>query len=303
MAGRKVALRLHAWQGEGRYRDADTLAPFQGYFVYSRADSTLLLTTEPAEAAPPSLPKGAAPASLEVLLEPLAGADGRLPAAASFRLGAAAYADHGLGPEDEPMPTSPGRSGGLVAARAGRGLRSDVLHLRPGLHVWKIAWSGLTEGRREGRLRDSALDLPRGMVLRAAAVSSPEPMVLATGSELALSGLAGDTLVLWAAPPGAWSPGDPVPELAPRPLRLAVSFHPGPGGAVLSVILPEAAGLRAVVHTADARGRAFLERARLAPGRHAFRLGGDLPKGLLFVTLEFPGAKGTRRMVLKSVHP
>jgi hypothetical protein len=309
---------LHEYAGNGSYVDADTLEPWKGYFVLSDIDTTVRLSARGSE--PPGSPKSAAariqapPArGLKVLFEPVAYADGSSPAPIGLRLGAAAYARDGLSREDEAMPTAPGQGAYLAAMRGGRGLRTDVIGLHPegpgreGLHAWKIAWAG-TRGAAPGgepaRLKLTGLDLPEGSLLWAAAPSwhlgkSGNPgnaRRLSVGEIVEVPDLDGDTLAIWAASTGQWSPGDPIPGLAPAPTALAAGLKWGSQGGMLTLDLPRSSGVIASVYAVDGRCAARLKRDRLAPGRHVLPLPGiGRTQGLLFVVLDFPGVHGSQR--------
>ena len=322
---------LHAYTGDGRYADADTLEPWKGYFVHANVDTILYLTSR-AASAPKSgaasafasssgAGSGAAPGAgaIQIVLEPVPAADGSVPAPIHLRLGAAGYAVDALAREDEPMPTAPGQGAFLAAARGGRGLRTDVIGFRAGgIHAWKIAWSAKPGGsagtapspafgnadapEASARLNLTRVDLPEGMLLWASAPSWQSPRRLYLRQDVEISALEGDTLAVWAAPAAVWSPGDPIPGLAPIPARLSADLHWVRGAGELRVDLPKASGLIASVYSVEGRCAARLETGRLAPGRHVFGLPGTgAAKGILFVRLEFPGGAGFARMVLRAL--
>lgn len=299
---------LHGYAGEGMYGDVDSLEPWKGYFVFSKVDTVLdLAPVSPVTPKPAAGRLWAMAPFIHIVLEPIPGRDGALGAAACLRLGASGYAVDGLGIEDEPMPLSPIRTFTLAAARGGRSLRTDLIGYRDGsTHVWKLVWAGSRNRLPESaRFRVAALHLPEGMSLWAASPLARHALPLTLESALEILGDEADTLVIWAAPTGSWREGDPVPGLAPRPALRSVAFAAGPEGWELHVDQPDVSGLRAAVHTADGRCMALLERARLAPGRHVLRLAqtGSAPRGLLLVTVDFPGLPGRTRMILKSVLP
>lgn len=299
---------LHGYAGEGMYGDVDSLEPWKGYFVFSKVDTVLDLDpASPVTPKPAAARLGAMAPFIHIVLEPIPARDGSLGAAASLRLGASGYAVDGLGIEDEPMPLSPIRTFTLAAARGGRCLRTDLIGYRGGsTHVWKLVWAGSRNRLPESaRFRLAALHLPEGMSLWAASPLARHALPLTLESALEILGDEADTLVIWAAPTGSWREGDPVPGLAPRPALRSATFTAGPEGWELHVVQPDVSGLRAVVHTVDGRRMALLERVRLAPGRHVLHLAqtGSAPKGLLLVTVDFPGLPGRTRMILKSVLP
>ena len=170
-----------------------------------------------------------------------------------------------------------------------------------------MVWAGAKKGLPGvAKLRLSDLRLPEGMSLWSASPMGMQAAELTPGASLEMFGDAADTLAVWVAPTGSWKEGDPIPGLGPRPGRLRASFAAATGGGELHIDLPEAAGLRAAVHTAAGRRLALVERARLAPGHHVFRVAADhgaLPRGLLLVTIELPGSRRSSRLVLKSVLP
>jgi hypothetical protein len=322
---------LHQYVGDGEYVDADTLEPWKGYFVFSRADTVLELgagliagqgiagpaarfaashgTLSASRSAAAKAPFPNRETSiLSLIFEPSGPPAGGRGGGASclpapLRLGAATYAADGAGVEDEPMPSAPGNGRGLAAARSGRRLRTDLLGYREGrIHAWKIAW--MTAGAGEeapARLRLASLRLPAGSALWAASNLGGPAVALDSGTVLELSGHAADTLVVWASPLGLWREGDPVPGLGPRPAALKASYAIGPRGGELSLALPEAARVRARVHRADGRRLAGLDRSLLSPGHHVLPLGGRAQAfhGLLFIALEVDAGRGAVRKVLK----
>jgi hypothetical protein len=299
---------LHAYAGGGSYSDADTLLPWKGYFVFSRADTTVRLTGAPPGLAKRAFPsRDAVPNPIRIALEPRPYADGAAPAPAALRLEAAAYAEDGLGREDEPMPGTPERPAGVAAIRDGRGLRTDLLRFVPGRTVvWKLAWSGARGGPASGaRFRLAGLGMPEGMSLWAASAMRPGAAELSRGAELRMQGDAADTLVIWAGPAGSWREGDPVPGLGPLPALRAAGLARGASGLELRLDLPAAAGVKAALHAADGRRIGDWESPRLAPGRHAIPLA--LPRsrsrGLILVTVEFADAGGVSRRAFKAFLP
>lgn len=301
---------LHAYAGGGNYGDADTLQPWKGYFVFSDADTTVRLTGTPPGLAKRVFPSRFVPANpIRLLLEPQPDPDGAAPAPAALRLEAAAYAEDGLGREDEPMPGMPARAAGVAAIREGRGLRTDLLRFEPGRTVvWKLAWSGGSrqDGPASGaRFRLSDLGMPAGMTLWGASALRPGAAELSQGSELRLEGGAADTLVLWAGPAGSWREGDPLPGLGPLPARRASSLARGASGLELRLDLPAAAGVEAALYSADGRRIGYWRSPRLAPGRHAVPLA--LPRassrGLILVTVDITDAGGASRRAFKALLP
>lgn len=141
--------------------------------------------------------------------------------------------------------------------------------------------------------------------MRAMGAFAATSFLVEEGASLEISGEASDTLVLWAAPKGSWKEGDPVPGLSPRPAARSLAFRDGPDGGYLWLALPDASALRVRAHGADGRRLASVEKGRLAPGYHAIPLApaGSMPRGLLFVTVEFPGSPDGYRTVLKVLRP
>lgn len=301
---------LHTHAGGDSYADADTLEPWKGYFVYSRSDTSLALSPE-GPLRVDAVAKAASRAArggpfIQLVLDPVPDTDGVSPSTVSLRLGAAGYAEDGLAIEDEYLPFAPRRVEALAAIRGKRGLRTDLIAYRPaGMHVWKVAWHGGDALHTLGRLRLSHLEIPEGFEVRAASRSSNGTVLLAVGGEVALSGDAGDTLVLWSAPKGNWRDGDPIPGLSPLPWKRGLTFQDGLGGGRLRLALPEAATVFIRIHAADGRTLGKLSGLRLAAGNHAL----SLPilhgpsRGLILVTVDFQGPSSASRSVLKLLRP
>ena len=115
----------------GSYVHSDSLEPWRGYFVYSKAAADTVMELGSRAAQAPSLSKSAADGTIS-----LAFGLGR----ADLRLGAAKSAADGLGVEDEPRPPSPNdRAPKLWSSRGALRLETDLLHLEPGsLYAWKV---------------------------------------------------------------------------------------------------------------------------------------------------------------------
>lgn len=286
----------------GKYIDADTLKPWQGFFVYAKQDMVLELWPVGAAHKVSSGAGHGAGLALHAVLEP---APGRWSqgAVSRLRLGAAAYARDGIGLEDEPAAPAAGASGSLALGGTAGGLRTDLVGWRgAGEYAWKLAWTNGT-GKRPplARVRVAELALPAGMSLWAVSPLRKMAERVAAGSELEILGDAADTLMFWAAPAGRAFPGGAGFSERPRS-RTAVWLRDGSGGR-LRIALPEVAGLRAECRDLAGRHLALVERVALAAGYYEFELGARPAAGLRIVTVVFRGGTGPERIILKIAGP
>jgi hypothetical protein len=289
---------LHAWDAAaGAYAHAEVLEPWRGYFAYyygSRDTVIALLEKAPVPPADSAAAKRAAGTGLDLRLAWPGGAD--------VRLGAAAGAADGLGPEDEARPPALDPAGTrLFSDRAGARLETDIARWRPGaVYAWTVVAGLSSRAASPSRARDgnpdatpslsaSAEALPPGYaawaVSRSRGLRFPLP-----GPGLAASvpwhpGYA-DTLEVLAGPAAALEARLAGVPLQPGPF--AARALPSPSGYVLALDLPAAARVRLALYSVD--GRAVEDRSLSLPaGRYRLPGGARPAPGLYVLRLSLAG--------------
>ncbi len=264
---------------------SDTLRPWIGYFVYYYGDgeTDVLLYTDAAKR--PAAKQSALPAEgdgMDMSLE--------LARHTPIRLGARTWAQDGAGSEDEPVLPPLDTRFSAWSQRGKRHLMTDLVRYTPGevLH-WNVILADSARGATApgtsgtGNLRVAPISLPTGYEAWAVSTVRGMKFRMAPGDELPLSGLAGDTLSIYAGPAEKLSSIGELARAVTRVERFAFALEKQAGAAFLRLELPTASNIEATVWSAQGRMLAQARPGSLNPGVYRLRLqrGTDAQVGFL----------------------
>lgn len=278
------------------YVETESLKPWRGYYVYNHLEDTVIAL---------------APRPISVLAMKKEGAVNRIQLSMGWgmsrilRLGADWTSSEGLGVEDE--FSLPQRNKGLfmAAMRQGRALSSDWVRLdQNGIQEWKVAMGGT--GDSLPPLKVLAQDLPAGYETWAVSPARAMKFRIESGTEIAASGLAQDTLLIYSGPKEKMAGFSLLKNLAvaAAPLDLRVSARDGGFGMLMT--LPSRAKVHAVVWGLDGTRKGDLALGPLSEGFYRFSWASDfrsggrrLAPGMYFLSLEIQGAGLNTRLTRK----
>src|SRR5690606_37256226 len=173
--------------------ESRVLKPWRGYFVYSFVprDTLVDLLREPKQ---PALVAKKTSAHNNGYTLSLGWGSAR-----ALQLGADGFSTDGLGMEDEFSLPRPQSGPFMRAMREGRGLMRDGVRMeRDGILAWKVALDG--DGDSLAPIRILGHELPEGYETWAASQSRSMKFKIENGAEISSSGLAQDTLLVYAGP-------------------------------------------------------------------------------------------------------
>lgn len=255
---------LRSWDGSD-YRLADTLRPWEGYYVYNHGADTVIRVGLGA----PGVPKPAAKASAgesggsgpSGILSLTLGSGSGLP----LEMGAASFAGMGIGREDEPLPPSRGGAGAWLE-RAGRSLATDYIPASGGK---ALGWSLVAQGKLAGyRMEEIASALPQGFQAWAVSPARRMKYRLDGGGGFPVTGT--DTLAIYvgSAAQLAALPDWNLSRESPPDLRQ--SLRSLGGGLELILSLPAPARVEVRIWSPQGRRLAHLDAGKVGEGRHVW---------------------------------
>ncbi len=290
---------LNHWNPQtASYTYPDSLEPWRGYFVYSyaTADTTVRLLARPPDK-PILLKKESAANRVELRVQ--------LEQETPIWLGAAPFADDGLGIEDE--FSLPKRSGATSAwaVRGSTALQTDMVHFAPGeLLRWRIVLAGKATGDSLPAIRITKAILPGGYEAWAFSRSRNMKFPLPDGATVSLSGLSRDTLEILAGPAAKMAGIADFRNLT-RLEKLNLSAIPMDGDFQVSLQIPGLSRIRLSVWNLQGQRLGELNPGRLAEGRYRFTFSQDfghkgrnrLSSGMYFLLAEIRDDKESHRLV------
>ncbi|MDB5106888.1 MAG: hypothetical protein JWP91_4577 [Fibrobacteres bacterium] len=291
------------------YIQVDSLDPWIGYFVYyyGTRDTVIQVYTDPSRrgSAKSGAGEGAEnPTTMSATVSEGVGISLDFGKSTPLFLGAMAWAQDGVGSEDEPELPAWGRSMAAWSQREGRHLVSDQVRFHSGgISQWKVVLedaakeTGGTAG--PGKIKVVEGVLPLGYQAWAVSGSRGMKFRLEPGMEVPLSGLARDTLTVYAGPLAKL---DAIPELSTAVAsveRFAYDLEKGPNGTVLRVALPWNSGLEAEIWSASGRLLAASSPGRLTPGIYRFPLSRGTGSQAGFLKIRLRGESGQREFSRK----
>jgi concanavalin A-like lectin/glucanase superfamily protein/uncharacterized protein DUF2341/chitobiase/beta-hexosaminidase-like protein len=262
---------LRGFDGTG-YTHADSLRPWEGYYVWYEGGDTVVRVGPGLARAGESAKRGAGIESAYGGAPPSTGGlhlafrDG----SERLELGAAGYARKGLGIEDERLPPSLSRETGTWLVREGRRLSTDYVAWNPeAVLSWTVAAQGKPQGYPSGnRLRLETADLPEGHQAWAVSPARGMKYRLLPGADIPLAG--DDTLFIHAGTPEALAKLGDLIRGREAAGDFACALRSAAGGLELRVNLPSAARLDVRVWTANGSEAGGLKGIFAAAGSHTW---------------------------------
>ncbi|MDB5049355.1 MAG: hypothetical protein JWO30_2426 [Fibrobacteres bacterium] len=259
------------------YVQCDSLEPWRGYFVnyFGSRDTIVTLFTDASKRPAPKT--AAAPArggnrSVDLNLD--------IGRTMPLNLAAQTDAQDGIGAEDEPDMPALKRNFAAWSQRGRRHLITDVIHFTAGEPLrWNIvvadSGSRVNGTVGSGKLRVLEGTLPPGY--QAWAVSGTRGMKfrLEAGTEMPLSGMAGDTLSVYAGPLEKLAGISEFAHAVMSVDKFACNLERGPNGRTLRLALPAAANVDVSVWAPSGKLLATLHPGRLAPGIYRLPFAAD----------------------------
>ena len=279
------------------YREAESLLPWRGYFVYNNlGDTTVKLSPRPLVQGA-GFGKFGAVAKVQLSLGWGAG---------TLRLGADWTSSDAVDMEDE--TALPGRGGmTLNALREGHSLVTDWIHMeRDGIQQWQVAMG--SAGDSLPPLRIGEQELPEGFEAWAISPSRGMKFLLEPGHEVPASGLAEDTLTIVSGPREKLARLGLLRNLAVAAPNLDLKVAATPDGFRMAVGLPARARIHAVLWSISGDRLGELVLGPLSGGSYRFDFAGDfrgrparLSPGMYFLSLEVKGQGVNARLARKVV--
>jgi hypothetical protein len=244
------------------WHQTDTLEPWIGYFVYSywQTDTVITAYADAAKRKAAKIAAGDDPAH-GIGLSFSAGAS------AMLRLGARAWADDGLGPEDEPDPPAWGDRWSAWAQRGSSHLLTDLVRFQPGAVArWQVVLGPGKAGSAAAVLNVRQGDLPAGYEAWAVSRTRGLKFPLTAGAAIPVSTDAPDTLSILAGPSEALAAVGELSRAGTQVNAFAFGLESVAGKSFLRVDLPWTGAVEASVWTLSGRRLATARPGILLPG-------------------------------------
>ncbi len=257
------------------YAQVDSLEPWVGYFVYyyGARDTTVTLLTDASK----RLPKSAAESPDAAHSVAIALDFGRPD---PLYLGARSWAEDGVGAEDEPDLPAFQRTFSAWSQRGKGRLLTDLVKFGSGeLMHWNVV---LDDAAREGgslsgvsTIKVLEGSMPEGYQAWAVSTARGLKFRLESGSEMPWSGMASDTLSVYAGPAAKLAGIVELSRAVSTVDGFTFALEKDPAGSHLRIALPWNSAVDAEIWSLSGRLLAQSHPGRLNPGVYRLRLSAD----------------------------
>lgn len=294
------------------YDQVDSLEPWVGYFAYyhGSSDTVITLGTDASKrlakaSASGSGPESADPArSVSLLLD-----FGKLE---PLFLGARSWAQDDAGAEDEPDLPAFQRSFNAWSQRGKRRLVTDLVKFSDGVMHWSVVLDDPGRAGANGRPASGETDaagnikitegsIPNGFQVWAVSKARGMKFKLEPGLELPWSGLAEDTLSIYAGPLAKLSGIAELSSAVASVETFAFALERGSHGLTLRVSLPKNAVMEADVWSVSGRLLARSRPGRLNPGIYRLPMADGSGSQTGFLRIRLLGENGVQSFSRKII--